>query len=87
MKTHLIGYTKSGAIVARASASDKGYTHAAVGQPEKFAAGAIIPTSCASFSTSADGARRNVGRYYPNPEIVAVSKVDGAEYRRITGKS
>lgn len=87
-KTYYLGKTASGAFVARASASDFGYTHAATFA--KAAAGEVIPMSRANFSRSAQGALKlatqgnNAGK---SPEIVALEVVDRATYKAATGKA
>jgi glutamate/tyrosine decarboxylase-like PLP-dependent enzyme len=86
-KTFLIGRTKTGAIVARASGSDYGYTHAAT-SPD-YVRGHVIPTSGANFSRSAHGATKAwASAYNRGPcEIVELEKVDAKTYRALTGKS
>lgn len=89
-KTYLIGRTKSGAIVARSSARDQGYTHAAT-HPDHVR-GEVIPTSGANFSRSAAGAARvwasndYSGKAGP-PELVELQRVDAKTYKALTGKS
>lgn len=89
-KTYLIGETESGAIVARASASDQGYTHAATFAG--FKRGQVIPLNAANFSRSLAGAIGNYSREnrkvgFSDIEGVTLRKVDRAEYKTLTGKS
>ncbi len=86
-KTYFLGRTQAGAVVARASANDYGFTHAAVIDPQDYDAGDQVRTCDAKFSTSAAGAIRNLGslragRY----EVVPVEKVDAATFKAATGK-
>jgi hypothetical protein len=80
-KTHYLGFTLHGHAVGRASQSDYGYTHCAV----KLNDNGTLYDRLPSFSTSAQGALRNLGSHWINKgypyEIVAVEKVDGARYR------
>jgi hypothetical protein len=78
-KTYFLGFTKDGTPVGRGSNRDD-FTHAAV------AADPAMRRGLPSFSTSADGAARNFGKY-GTPEIVEVKVVTPAEYRQATGKN
>jgi hypothetical protein len=79
-KTHYLGFTKSGLAVGRASQEDYGYTHCAVRLQDNGK-----PYRLPSFSTTPQGAVRNLGSYWINKgypyEVVAVEVVDGARYR------
>lgn len=81
MSHHYLGTTASGEVVSRKS-TNPGFTHAAVA-PGWTAASGRLP----NFGTSADGAARNFSTSRRGEcEVVAVRKVDAAEYRKATGK-
>lgn len=87
-KTYYLGTLKSGAIIARAS-NQTDYTHAATTLADHYKTpGQVVPMSDASFSRSAHGAAKAASRWNGGTtEVVELRKVDGAEYRRVTGKS
>lgn len=89
-KTYYLGRTTAGAVVARASGSDYGYTHATVRVPARKAldnhnAHAL---SDMAFSRSAAGAISGASRNrWPDHELVSLEVVDRATYKAATGKA
>lgn len=94
-KTYYLGETANGAIVGRGSATDYGYTHAAVitgTSPGslKHEPGKLIPTRFASFSRTEHGAMKSAHAFTKNgnstAEIIPVKVVDAATFKAKTGK-
>lgn len=97
-KTYYLGKTKAGALVARASGSDYGYTHAAVTTPLRkpvveHGGNKVIHMSDANFSRSSAGALKSangawrVQKGEAVVELVDLAVVDRASYLAATGRA